>query len=121
MFLFCFSVHFCSQGYTPLMWACAHDQVDIVEFLLRFGADASKVSIEGECALSFASSNGNVDVLRLLLAENVDVNNYDWVSLLYSCIYWIVPFKETTSDPLWKHCKQAYMQLVGSPNELDIR
>ncbi|XP_072050136.1 uncharacterized protein [Amphiura filiformis] len=37
--------------------------------------------------VQFASSNGNVDVVRLLLAENIDVNNYDWnggTPLLYA-------------------------------------
>ena len=62
------------------MWACAHDQNDTVEFLIRFGANPSAVSIEGECALSFACCNGNVQVVNMLLTENVDVNNYDWVS-----------------------------------------
>ena len=65
------------------MWACAHDQIDVIEYLLRQGADASKVSVEGECALSFACSNGNVDIVKLLLAENVDINNYDWVRFFF--------------------------------------
>ncbi|XP_038074014.1 ankyrin repeat family A protein 2-like [Patiria miniata] len=76
-----------SIGRTPLMWACAHQQTDIVQHLLTHGADVTKESLDGETALAFASSAGSIDIVRTLLTEGADVNKADWnegTPLLYA-------------------------------------
>ncbi|XP_022100837.1 ankyrin repeat family A protein 2-like [Acanthaster planci] len=76
-----------ADGCTPLMWACAHQQTDIVQHLLAHGADVTKESVDGETALAFASSVGCIDIIRLLLTEGADVNKSDWnegTPLLYA-------------------------------------
>ncbi|XP_071794591.1 DNA-binding protein RFXANK-like [Asterias amurensis] len=64
-------------GRTPLMWACAHRQTDIVKYLLGNEADVMRESDEGETALAYASSSGCLEIVRLLLEDGADVNKLD--------------------------------------------
>lgn len=46
------------------------------------GADAQILGKGRESALSLACSKGYTDIVKMLLDCGVDVNEYDWVSLL---------------------------------------
>ncbi|XP_039398796.1 ankyrin repeat family A protein 2 isoform X5 [Mauremys reevesii] len=75
------------EGFTPLMWAAAHGQIAVVEFLLQNGADAQILGKGRESALSLACSKGYTDIVKMLLDCGVDVNEYDWnggTPLLYA-------------------------------------
>ena len=72
-----------SLGHTALTWACQHNQVDMVRFLLDSGADPSKASVDGETALAFACSIGNYEIVLMLLGKKAPVNVYDYVSSVY--------------------------------------
>ncbi|XP_037389491.1 ankyrin repeat family A protein 2 isoform X1 [Pygocentrus nattereri] len=66
------------EGFTPLMWAAAHGQIAVVEFLLQSGADPHILAKGRESALSLACSKGYTDIVRMLIDCGVDVNEYDW-------------------------------------------
>ncbi|XP_051028409.1 ankyrin repeat family A protein 2 isoform X2 [Acomys russatus] len=75
------------EGFTPLMWAAAHGQIAVVEFLLQNGADPQLLGKGRESALSLACSKGYTDIVKMLLDCAVDVNEYDWnggTPLLYA-------------------------------------
>lgn len=46
------------------------------------GADPHILGKERESALSLASTGGYTDIVIMLLERNVDINIYDWVTLL---------------------------------------
>ncbi|KAE8636008.1 hypothetical protein XENTR_v10002811 [Xenopus tropicalis] len=75
------------EGFTPLMWAAAHGQIAVVEFLLQNGADPQVLGKGRESALSLACSKGYTDIVKMLVECGVDVNEYDWnggTPLLYA-------------------------------------
>ncbi|XP_012671049.1 DNA-binding protein RFXANK [Clupea harengus] len=75
------------RGYTPLMWAAAFGEIDMVKFLLEKGADPKVLARERESALTLASSRGYADIVTLLLKKGVDIDSYDWnggTPLLYA-------------------------------------
>ncbi|KAI4894180.1 hypothetical protein NFI96_017885 [Prochilodus magdalenae] len=75
------------RGFTPLMWAAAFGEIDMVQFLLEKGADPKMFARERESALSLASAGGFADIVSILLKHEVDVDSYDWnggTPLLYA-------------------------------------
>ncbi|XP_008054854.1 ankyrin repeat family A protein 2 [Carlito syrichta] len=79
--------HTDEEGFTPLMWAAAHGQIAVVEFLLQNGADPQLLGKGRESALALACSKGYTDIVKMLLDCGVDVNEYDWnggTPLLYA-------------------------------------
>ncbi|XP_012672671.1 ankyrin repeat family A protein 2 isoform X2 [Clupea harengus] len=82
------------EGFTPLMWAAAHGQIAVVEFLLQNasvlnpqGADPHILAKGRESALSLACSKGYTDIVKMLIECGVNVNEYDWnggAPLLYA-------------------------------------
>ncbi|XP_036442541.1 DNA-binding protein RFXANK [Colossoma macropomum] len=75
------------RGFTPLMWAAAFGEIEIVQVLLEKGADPKIFARERESALSLASAGGFADIVSTLLKHEVDVDSYDWnggTPLLYA-------------------------------------
>jgi ankyrin repeat protein len=54
------------NGYTVLMVAAAAGKASVVKMLLAAGSDPSRVSWEGETAISIAHSYGFFDIVRML-------------------------------------------------------
>ena len=59
---------------TPLMFASAKGEAEMVEFLLERGGDAKAANASGQTALHFAAQRGYRPVVELLLKAKADVN-----------------------------------------------
>ncbi|XP_059114891.1 ankyrin repeat family A protein 2-like [Peromyscus eremicus] len=70
--------HTDEEGFTPLMWAVAHGQMAVVQFLLQNGADPQLLGKGRERAPSLTCSKGYTDIVKMLLDCGVGVNEYDW-------------------------------------------
>ena len=55
-----------TEGFTPLMMAAAEGQAEVVQVLLRAGADRDAMDVDGETAAIFAANNGHSRVVKLL-------------------------------------------------------
>ncbi|GBM34563.1 Histone-lysine N-methyltransferase EHMT1 [Araneus ventricosus] len=54
-------------GWTPLVWACEHNYGDLVQWLLKHGADPNVRDNEQNTALHWAACSGNSEILEMLL------------------------------------------------------
>jgi len=61
------------RGLTPLIWATASGNAELVRLLLESGAATDRRANDGTTALMLASSNGFTDVVRALLLRGADV------------------------------------------------
>ncbi|KAJ2380797.1 palmitoyltransferase akr1, partial [Coemansia sp. RSA 2603] len=59
-------------GTTPLMWAAYQRKQEIMEFLLRCGADINAHNNEGDTPLQFAMMSSVAEVVDTLLAQGAD-------------------------------------------------
>jgi len=55
-----------AERFSPLMFAAAEGQTEVVALLLKAGADKSLTDIDGDTALSFAKQNGHQATVQLL-------------------------------------------------------
>ncbi|MFT4668713.1 MAG: ankyrin repeat protein [Flavobacteriaceae bacterium] len=77
------------QGYTPLMLAAYHGNVETATYLVDQGADLNGESKYGTPIMA-AAIKGNIDVVRLLLSQGADLNKTDsngTTALLYTSIF----------------------------------
>jgi ankyrin repeat protein len=65
------------NGYTPTFLAAQHGYPEILELLLKAGADAKAASSTGSTPLMLAAASGNVQAVTLLLDAGADVNARD--------------------------------------------
>jgi ankyrin repeat protein len=63
-----------ADGATALHWAARVDALDIVQLLLRAGANADAANRYGVTPLALAAINGSAPVLEALLAAGADAN-----------------------------------------------
>jgi ankyrin repeat protein len=61
-------------GTTPLMFASAQGDIEMVKFLIDQQADAKAANASGQTALHFAAQHGHRSVVESLLDANADVN-----------------------------------------------
>lgn len=67
------------EGVTPLIFAARHDRADIIQLLIRHGADIDEGTyLTGETPLMGASRRG---ITELLLEAGADVNKVDYAGL----------------------------------------
>lgn len=66
-----------SHGWTPLMAASLHGQVDLARLLLDHGADLHAVNSEGKSAIHYAAMRGGAEAMRLLVRLGAEVNAQD--------------------------------------------
>jgi len=66
-----------SHGWTPLMAASLHGQVDLARLLLDHGAVLHAVNAEGKAAIHYAAMRGGAEAVRLLMRLGADMNAAD--------------------------------------------
>ncbi len=80
------------RGRDAIMEASLHGHDTVVQILLTYAPDGAQAAlaqadVDGNTALHFASSNGNLLVLRTLLAAGADagrMNAWSWTAEAYS-------------------------------------
>jgi 26S proteasome non-ATPase regulatory subunit 10 len=65
------------EGWTPLHSAVSTGSGDVVEVLLRSGADVQIANAGGRTALHYAASKGHADIARLLVSHGANINKKD--------------------------------------------
>jgi hypothetical protein len=60
------------RGYTPLIWAAAAGNADVVSLLVERGARVEARAKDGTTALIVAAGNGSSGIVRLLLSRGAD-------------------------------------------------
>jgi ankyrin repeat protein len=61
-------------GYTPLLMASRNGNAEVMEALVKAGADPGGVTTNGTTPLMFAAASGKADAVKVLLDHGVDVN-----------------------------------------------
>ncbi len=57
------------EGWTPLMYAAAEGNIEVIEVLLDYDADVTLQDTDGETATDFARNNGHSEVVALLESQ----------------------------------------------------
>lgn len=82
-------------GWPPLSYAAYNGHLEVVDYLLKHGAEVNATTENGSSALFFAARFGHIEVIRLLLKNQADpkiVNeNGD------TAVDWALKSKNTTS------------------------
>lgn len=63
-----------SRGWSPLMWAAAKKNLDVVKLLLEHGADPNLVNYLGQVAIMYASRYGSYEIAKALVENGAIVN-----------------------------------------------
>jgi len=79
--------------------ASLHGSAAMMEKLLKAGVDVNEHGIHGETPLMFASRNGNLDALNLLLTQGADVNARESLRGT-TALMWAVEQKHTDAAKL---------------------
>jgi ankyrin repeat protein len=61
-------------GYTPLLLAAERGYADVMQPLIKGGADVNAKTANGTTPLMFAAASGNADAVKTLLDRGADVN-----------------------------------------------
>jgi len=62
------------EGFTPLVEASRHENIDVVRLLLDLGADPNEPDNVDQTALMLAALTGQLSVVKLLIAKGADMN-----------------------------------------------
>ncbi|XP_071094679.1 putative ankyrin repeat protein RF_0381 [Haliotis cracherodii] len=77
-------------GITPVMFAALFGEMEVFFFLVKMGADLSKLDDDGENILHLSSRGGDAEIVNFVLKRNVvDINSdaYDGVTPLLLAAY----------------------------------
>lgn len=68
---------------TPLMYACEYGHLEIVDILLRKGADINKTSLSNLNAVQYAEKNNYIDIVyKLLIDEKFGIRDLNNIKLI---------------------------------------
>jgi uncharacterized protein len=67
------------DGYlrTPLIWATFHNNIELLDWLIKNGANINHQDRNGYCALHFAGQQKNLDSAKLLIDKGANINLTD--------------------------------------------
>lgn len=65
------------QGMSLLHWATDRNSVDIIDYLVKCGANVNQLDAEQQTALHYAASCGHVEAVRCLLSLNAELELRD--------------------------------------------
>jgi ankyrin repeat protein len=99
---------------TSLLWAADMGNLDVLELLIRCGADLDAQDENGLTALLWASDRGHVDCVRVLLAAHANVNSTDAVST--TCNYVILNMHVLLKCVLLVCAQNSYTALHRASN-----
>jgi ankyrin repeat protein len=74
-----------NRGWTPLMAAAFRGQAEIVDLLIRHGAEINALDSGGNSALHWAAFGGHADCARQLIAHSASIdlrNHFGWTPLI---------------------------------------
>jgi ankyrin repeat protein len=116
------------RGRDAIMEASLHGHDTVVQILLTYApggaADAlAQADLDGNTALHFASSNGNLLVLRTLLAAGADagrMNAWSWTAEAYSATVQAEVYLKTLVGEVERR-KQARREGEGARNGAAVR
>jgi len=75
------------DGRSPLIHACANDYLDIIEMLVKNGANVNVDDDVGKNALIFSCCKGNIKAVNILIKAGAVLNsktNIGWTPLMYA-------------------------------------
>ena len=64
-----------SVGFTPLMYACEYGNIELINLLIKHGADINMCSDEGITCMLLAIVNANVDVVKCLIKNGFNLTH----------------------------------------------
>ncbi|MBN2695011.1 ankyrin repeat domain-containing protein [bacterium] len=75
-------------GKTPLIWAAASDNLDVINFLIQNGANVNAKDDLGFTPLMFAAEKGNIEIFKYLHQNGADINaktvDYHFTPLMFA-------------------------------------
>ena len=74
------------RGRTPLHYACRHNNISVVDVLLREGVEANRQDLDGRAPIHHAAEQGHTRVIQWLIEAGADVNLAD--ALGYTPLFW---------------------------------
>lgn len=69
----------------PHYFACTKGFIDVVKYLVEYGADINKETKDGISPLSIACSNGDQEIIKYLVEHGANINNYGITPLFATC------------------------------------
>lgn len=109
----------CWNGYTVLTYACQYMMHDMVEKLLKRGADVNLSDAHGWTPLLRAVENNNVTTVEILIqaGANIDkTNKHGWTPLMRACIKGNVFLVKL----FLKHGANVFLQNCGGQKAKDV-
>jgi len=79
-----------STGFTPLVTACYSARYEVVEFLIKQGANIDKPDVDGQTPLMMACGRGDINTVKLVLQNGADIDILDnkGRNALFHAIHW---------------------------------
>lgn len=79
-----------STGFTPLVTACYSARYEVVEFLIKQGANIDKPDVDGQTPLMIACGSGDINTVKLVLQNGADIDILDnkGRNALFHAIHW---------------------------------
>ena len=119
-------------GFTPFMYACDYGNIELINLLIKYGADVNLYSDEGITCMLLAIVNANANVVKCLikngfklkeksiqssyLTDAAYLNDLDIVNILIEAGADVNEIKEDENgailNPLWAVCERSNLDIA---------
>ena len=79
-----------AEGCTPLLAACWHRHLSVVQHLLKLGADLEIADKNGVTCLMLACWRGHKEIVSYLIDHGAQVNRQDSTGMISACLCLVV-------------------------------